>query len=80
MECLDGAEIKRSDKTCYLLHNAIRKENSTMTKLRVVFDASCKTDWGFSLNDVLLKSPFIQNELLCILARFRYFQVRIHRR
>ncbi|XP_060861787.1 uncharacterized protein LOC132938793 [Metopolophium dirhodum] len=43
----------------------------TTTRLRVVFDASCKTDIGLSLNDALLKGPTIQEELITILARFR---------
>lgn len=39
--------------------------------MRVVFDATCKTDTGISLNDVLLKGPVIQDDLLYIIARFR---------
>uniref|UniRef100_A0A2S2QB76 Uncharacterized protein n=1 Tax=Sipha flava TaxID=143950 RepID=A0A2S2QB76_9HEMI len=58
-------------KMCYLPHHAVRKEDSTSTKLRVVFDASCKTQTGASLNDVLMKGPAIQNEIIYILARFR---------
>lgn len=56
---------------CYLPHQAVTNENSTTTKVRVVFDASCKTSSGISLNDVLQKGPVLQDDLIFILARFR---------
>ncbi|XP_071579965.1 uncharacterized protein [Temnothorax nylanderi] len=37
----------------YIPHHAELKEDSITTKLRVVFDASCKTTSGQSLNDFL---------------------------
>lgn len=55
----------------YLPHHAVWKEDSVTTKLRVVFDASCKTTSGISLNDALLKGPCIQEELVNLLTRFR---------
>lgn len=66
--------VKNEEKlgeTCYLPHHAVKNENSKTTKLRVVFDASCKTESGYSLNDTLLKGPVIQDELLYIISRFR---------
>jgi len=62
-------EIVRS--TCYLPHHAIIKESSSSTKLRVVFDASCKIQTSISLNEVLLKGPVIQYDIVYILMRFR---------
>lgn len=59
------------DQCYYLPHHAVFKDSSTSTKLRVVFDASAKTDTNLSLNDVLLKGPCIQEELVSIMARFR---------
>lgn len=54
----------------YTPHHAVRNENSTMMKLRAMFDASCKTFTGVSFNDVLLKGSSIQDDLLYILTRF----------
>lgn len=48
-----------------------QNENRLTKKLRVVFDASTKTESGLSLNDVLQKGPSIQEKLIHILARFR---------
>jgi hypothetical protein len=55
----------------YIPHSYVVNEDSRTTKLRVVFDASSKTDTGISLNDVLMKGPVIQEELIKIIARFR---------
>ncbi|XP_018396261.1 PREDICTED: uncharacterized protein LOC108774612 [Cyphomyrmex costatus] len=61
-------------QTYYLPHHAVYKETSTSTKLRMVFDGSCKTTTGVSLNDALLVGPTIQDDLLSILIRFRMFR------
>ncbi|XP_055605061.1 uncharacterized protein LOC129753286 [Uranotaenia lowii] len=56
---------------CYLPHHPVFKESSTSTKVRVVFDASCKTSTGYSINDMQLVGPTIQDDLLSIIMRFR---------
>ena len=45
------------------------------TKLRVVYDASIKSESGFSLNDCLEKGPPLQNKLWDILIRTRFRSV-----
>lgn len=55
----------------YMPHHVVFKENSSTTKLRVVFDASCKTDTGVSLNDILKVGSTLQPDLISILIKFR---------
>lgn len=49
--------------TYYLPHHEVIKEDSTTTKLRVVFDASAKTSNGVSFDNILMVGPTIQREL-----------------
>lgn len=60
---------------CYIPHQFVRKESSTTTKFRVVFDASAKTSNGISLNDTLMVGPTIQDSLVDILCRFRLHKI-----
>ncbi|XP_065074762.1 uncharacterized protein LOC135698632 [Ochlerotatus camptorhynchus] len=62
-------------KRFYLPHHPVVKEASTITKVRVVFDASCKTSSGLSLNDVLLVGPVVQEDLRSIILRSRMKQI-----
>lgn len=55
----------------FIPHHCVLKPDSSTTKLRVVFDASCKTSSGLSLNDIQLNGPTVQSELFSILLRFR---------
>ncbi|XP_053692086.1 uncharacterized protein LOC128740561 [Sabethes cyaneus] len=61
----------------YLPHHAVLKPESTTTKLRVVFDASCRTSTGVSLNNALLVGPVVQDDLLNIILRFRLHRYAI---
>ncbi|XP_055543031.1 uncharacterized protein LOC129728607 [Wyeomyia smithii] len=61
----------------YMPHHVVMKPDSTTTKLRVVFDASCATDSGVSLNDILMVGPVVQNDLLSILIRLRLHKYAI---
>ena len=51
--------------------HAVRKEQSTTTKIRAVFDASAKSSTGISLNDTLLVGPTVHSSLLDVLLKFR---------
>lgn len=68
--CIDDVQ-SRFTQVNYLPHHGVKKESSTTTKLRVVFDASAKTTTNLSLNDVLKTGPCIQDTLFSILTRFR---------
>lgn len=63
-----------NDDGFYMPHHAIIKEFSNTTKVRVVFDASAKTDNGVSLNDTLLVGSTIQDKLFLHLVRFRKYK------
>lgn len=61
----------------YLPHHGVINENSSSTKLRVVFDASQSSSNGKSLNDVLLKGPPLHTEIFENLLRFRTYRVAV---
>lgn len=75
----------------YIPHQAVIRESSTTTKLRVVFDASSKASNGSSLNELMYSGPRLQDDLATILLRWRkhkyvltadvekmYRQIRMH--
>ena len=53
----------------YMSMHAVRKDSSTTTKLRVVFDAFAETDSGSSLNDQFLVGPTVHPSLIDVLIR-----------
>ena len=61
----------------YLPMHAVFKSSSTSTKLRVVFDASCPTTSGVSLNNILAAGPTLHPNLDTILIRFRSYRVAL---
>lgn len=61
----------------YLPHHGVFKEQSTSTKLRIVFDASAKTSTNVSLNDCLCVGPVVQTELFDLLASWRKFEFAV---
>ncbi|XP_017490770.1 PREDICTED: uncharacterized protein LOC108378971 isoform X1 [Rhagoletis zephyria] len=58
----------------YLPHHAVVKEESTTTKVRVVFNASSSSANGVSLNDILLPGPVLQSDLPVLILRWRLFR------
>jgi len=60
----------------YLPHFPVVRMNKTTTKVRMVFDASAKSN-GLSLNDVIHQGPKLQNELFDVLLRFRQDEVAL---
>ncbi|XP_024893013.1 uncharacterized protein LOC112468186 [Temnothorax curvispinosus] len=65
---------KDEQEVFYLPHHCVFKNAADRSKIRVVFDASCKDSTGTSLNDTLLTGPVIQQDLMSILVRFRTFR------
>ncbi len=61
-------------KVWYLVHHGVYHKQKN--KLRIVFDASLKTN-SVSLNTELLQGPDLTNSLLAILLRFRREKVAI---
>lgn len=61
----------------YIPHFAVMNPESTTTKLRVVFDASCKTETGLSLNDLLMVGPKVQKDLVAHLLHFRWVPIAL---
>ena len=60
-------------QTFYLPMHAVRKDSSTTTKLRAVFNASTKLSTGVSLNDLLLVGLTVHPSLVDVLIRFRIY-------
>ena len=61
----------------FLPMHAVFKSSSTSTKLKVVFDASCPTTSGASLNDILAAGPTLHPNLDTILICFRSYRVAL---
>lgn len=55
----------------FIPHHGVLREDSSTTKLRVVFNASSPTTSGTSFNDIQMVGPTVQDDLLSILLRFR---------
>ncbi|XP_072384617.1 uncharacterized protein [Diabrotica undecimpunctata] len=58
----------------YMPHHAVVHETSKTTRVRVVFDASMKSESGLSLNEVQCVGPTLQDDLFSIVLRFRKYQ------
>jgi len=67
MKHIDEEQRNNDTPRYYIPHHAILKNDSITTKLRVVFDASCDTDTGVSLNDCLIVGLNLQQDFLSIL-------------
>ena len=75
----------------YLPHHGVTREDSSTTKLRVVFDGSAQSSSNVSINNCMMVGPTLQEDVFRILLRFRthiialkadiskmYRQFRIH--
>ena len=60
----------------YLPHHAVVRQDKTTSKIRVVYDASAKTD-GPSLNECLHVGPALHRKIFDILVRFRTYPIAL---
>ena len=70
---LEGESPKRIH---YLPHHAVIRRDKDTTKIRVVYDASAKSD-GPSLNQCLYTGPKFQQRIFDLLLRFRVYPVAV---
>ncbi|GFQ81674.1 retrovirus-related Pol polyprotein from transposon 17.6, partial [Trichonephila clavata] len=77
MELILSIDSDVENQHYYIPHHFVINESSLTTKLRVVFDASAKTSSGVSLNDLLMSGPKTQEDLICILLRFRFHNIAV---
>ena len=75
-EAVPEKELNKASSE-YLSMHTVRKESRTITKLRVVFDASAKSESGVSLNDRLFVGPTVNASLIDVLLRFRQYKVAL---
>ena len=68
---------KPASQTFYLPMHAVRKETSTTTKVRAVFDASAASSSGVSLNSLLMVESTVHSSLTDVLIRFRLHHVAL---
>ncbi len=68
---------KRTSDVFYFPMHAVRKESSTTTKIRAVFDASMKSASGVSLNETLMVGPTVHSSSVDVLIRFRLSKIAI---
>lgn len=60
-----------SQQSVYLSHHPVIRQESSTTRLRVVFNASMPTSNGSTLNDHLLIGPKLQADITAIILRWR---------
>ena len=77
-ESIPDADLEKPRQSVfYLPMHMVRKESSSTTKIRAVFDASAKSSTGVSLNDTLLVGPTVHPPLVDVLLRFRLHRVAL---
>ncbi|XP_070172233.1 uncharacterized protein [Polyergus mexicanus] len=59
------------NQAVYIPHHPVLRESSSTTKLRVVFNASCKTSNDSTLSNHLMTRPKLQRDLSSIILRWR---------
>ena len=76
VEVMGDAARSPTGRLHYLPHHGVIREDKSTTKLRIVFDASARSE-GPSLNDCLYTGPSFGQNIAEILLRFRLFPVAL---
>lgn len=74
MTKIEPTEVVKFKQAYYIPHHAVLRDSSATTRLRVVFNASCRTTNGMSLNDLMLIGPKLQRDLATIILRWRQYR------
>ena len=69
--------IKPESEVFYLPIHVVRKDTSSTTKVRAVFDASAKSSSGVSLNQTFLVGPTVHSSLVDVLLKFRVHRIAL---
>ncbi|XP_073819973.1 uncharacterized protein [Musca autumnalis] len=69
-----NSQNQNSSPCFYLPHHGVYKPESATTKLRVVFNGSCPTASGKSLNDLLYVGPVLQKDIISIILNWRLYK------
>ncbi|GFX78892.1 integrase catalytic domain-containing protein [Trichonephila clavipes] len=72
---VENNEKSMDPKIYFLPHHAVMKGDSVSTKLRVVFDGTCKPSNGNSINSILGIGKMLQPDLFKILVKFRLNEI-----
>ena len=85
-QCYKGSNWKRNCGSCewktkpdvvhYIPHHAVIRRDKSTTKLRILYNASAKSD-GASLNDCLHAGPALTQRIFDIMLRFRNHRVAL---
>lgn len=74
VELVEDPEATEVGEVHYLPHHAVIRKDKETTKLRIVYDASAKSN-GPSLNNCLYTGPKFDQRIMDILLRFRSYRV-----
>ena len=77
IERVDSSEPSITGRTHYIPHHPVIRRDKETTKLRVVYDASAKTQGHPSLNDCLYSGPCLLPSILDVVIRFRFKKIAL---
>lgn len=75
MEEITNHENETTQNSFYMPHHAVIRPDKSTSKVRIVFDASCKGPNGKSLNDNMLIGPKLQQDLRQLVMRWRRSEI-----